>query len=245
MLPADRLPQLIRSAVRVFLAKGYRGAQMDDIALEMGVSKGTLYNYVESKEALFYLILDRGFRSGPIRPPKKLPIPTPPIIATLRRVRDDFLLASHLHQLEQALARDTVDDARTELEGIIREMYAVMEKNRVAANLIERCARDVPQLAELYYVQGRRTLVGLFSRYIEKRVAGGYFASVPDPPTTARFITESVVWFARHRHHTPDSEMISDENALKTSVHMIASALVPRGFDRSRHPQARPREKRK
>ena len=111
--------------------------------------------------------------------------------------------------------------------------------------MIERCAPDVPQLADLYYVQGRRTLVGLLTGYIEKRTAAGYFAAVPDPPTAARFITESVVWFARHRHTTPDSEMISDENALQTSVHMIASALLLPTLDRSKRPRAGAKEKRK
>lgn len=244
MEPVDRLAQLFEAAIRVFIRKGYRGAQMDDIALEMGVSKGTLYNYIESKEALFFLIFDQGF-GGSIRPPKKLPIPAPPIAATLKRVRERILSASQLHKLEAALAHDTVADPRAELEEIIRELYAVLDKTRVAHQMIERCAPDVPQLADLFYIQGRRTLVGLFARYIEKRVSGGYFAPVPDPPTAARFITESVVWFARHRHNTPDSEMISDENALQTSVHMIANALVPAIADRSKHPRNASREKRK
>jgi AcrR family transcriptional regulator len=245
MEPVDRLPQLIEAAIRVFIRKGYRGAQMDDIALEMGVSKGTLYNYVESKEALFFLIFDRGFGERSIGPLKKLPISAPPIAATLKRVRERILSASQLHKLEAALAHDTVADPRAELEEIIRELYAVLDKTRIAHQMIERCAPDVPQLADLFYVQGRRTLVGLFARYIEKRVSGGYFAPVPDPPTAARFITESVVWFARHRHTTPDSEMITDENALLTSVHMIASALAPLAADRSKNPRTGSREKRK
>jgi hypothetical protein len=107
----------------------------------------------------------------------------------------------------------------------IRDLYSMLEKTRIAHRVIERCAPDVPQLADLFYVQERRTLVGHFARYLERRISG-YFAPVPDPPTTVRFITKSVVWFARHRHPTPDSEMISDENALRTCVHMIASALV-------------------
>jgi AcrR family transcriptional regulator len=227
MEPADRIQQLIEAAVRVFTAKGYRRAQMDDIAAEMGVSKGTLYNYVESKEALFFLIFDQGFGKRAIGPRRKLPIPTPPIAATLRRVRERMLTATQVHLLESALAKEAVAGPRAELEAIIREFYTVIAEMRHAGDLIERCAPDVPQLAELFYIQGRRSLIDLFSRYLRKRIEGGYFAAVPDVPTTARFIIESVVWFARHRHNTPDSEMISDEAALATTVHMLANALVP------------------
>lgn len=246
MEPADRLEQLIGAAIRVFTAKGYQRTQMDDIAREMGVAKGTLYNYVESKEALFFLIFDQGLTGRSIAPPRTLPIPTPPIAATLRRVRERILSASQLHTLESALARDKVADPRAELEAVVREFYSVMAETRHGADLIERCAPDVPQLADLYYVQGRRSLVDLFSRYLESRIQAGYFAPVPDVPTTARFITESVVWFARHRHNTPDSEMISDEAALQTTVHMIASALVPAApaAHKSRRRPIKSREKR-
>jgi len=42
-------------ALTVFGRAGFRLAQMDDIAAEMGVAKGTLYGYVDSKEAMFAL----------------------------------------------------------------------------------------------------------------------------------------------------------------------------------------------
>jgi|GEM_PF-4824145 AcrR family transcriptional regulator len=55
--PAERVASLIDAAVRVFCRKGFCRAQMADIAREMGVSPGLLYNYVESRESLFYLVV--------------------------------------------------------------------------------------------------------------------------------------------------------------------------------------------
>ena len=53
-IPAeDRRRQILAAAQQVFRAKGYEGASMSDIALEAGVSKGTLYVYFINKEALF------------------------------------------------------------------------------------------------------------------------------------------------------------------------------------------------
>jgi AcrR family transcriptional regulator len=36
---------------------------MAEVAREMGVSPGNVYNYVEGKDALFYLVLRRGSAS--------------------------------------------------------------------------------------------------------------------------------------------------------------------------------------
>src|ERR1700682_4298726 len=84
----NRLAELIDAAIEVFVAKGYRRTQMADVARAASVSQGTLYNYVESKEALFALILDREFSNAPLPTPKELPIPPPPLEATVKRLRE-------------------------------------------------------------------------------------------------------------------------------------------------------------
>ncbi|WP_414471540.1 TetR/AcrR family transcriptional regulator [Microvirga sp. M2] len=45
--------QILEGARRVFLASGFDGASMGEIAKAAGVSKGTLYVYFDSKESLF------------------------------------------------------------------------------------------------------------------------------------------------------------------------------------------------
>lgn len=44
---------ILSAATDVFLREGYDGASVDDIALEAGVAKRTVYNVFEDKEALF------------------------------------------------------------------------------------------------------------------------------------------------------------------------------------------------
>ena len=48
-----KLRQILEGARKVFLSDGFDGASMNDIARAAGVSKGTLYVYFDSKEALF------------------------------------------------------------------------------------------------------------------------------------------------------------------------------------------------
>src|SRR4029079_15456292 len=45
--------QILEGARQVFLASGFDGASMGEIAKVAGVSKGTLYVYFDSKESLF------------------------------------------------------------------------------------------------------------------------------------------------------------------------------------------------
>ncbi len=54
--PAKRR-QILDGARRVFLADGFDGASMNDIARGAGVSKGTLYVYFPSKEFLFEALI--------------------------------------------------------------------------------------------------------------------------------------------------------------------------------------------
>ena len=50
--------QIMEGARAVFLAQGFDGASMGEIARQAGVSKGTLYVYFDSKEALFEAIVE-------------------------------------------------------------------------------------------------------------------------------------------------------------------------------------------
>ena len=51
--PEDRPDEILAAALKVFSEQGYTRARLDDVAQRAGVSKGTLYCYFESKEALF------------------------------------------------------------------------------------------------------------------------------------------------------------------------------------------------
>lgn len=53
LAPDDRRQAIVDIAREVFLTEGYADASMSAIAARVGGSKGTLYNYFPSKEALF------------------------------------------------------------------------------------------------------------------------------------------------------------------------------------------------
>ena len=51
---------ITNAAINVFSSEGYRGATMDQIALEANVAKGTLYYNFKSKEEIFNYIIKLG-----------------------------------------------------------------------------------------------------------------------------------------------------------------------------------------
>ena len=57
-----RKAEIVEAAARVFSKKGFGGARMDDIVQETGLSKGLLYWYFKSKDALIVALLERLMR---------------------------------------------------------------------------------------------------------------------------------------------------------------------------------------
>ena len=55
----DRREQLIDAAVSVFAAKGFHATTVRDIGRAAGLTQGTIYNYVRTKEDILYLVCDR------------------------------------------------------------------------------------------------------------------------------------------------------------------------------------------
>jgi AcrR family transcriptional regulator len=51
---ADKREAVVRAAARAFSERGFHNASLDDIASALGVSKPTVYYYVESKEHLLF-----------------------------------------------------------------------------------------------------------------------------------------------------------------------------------------------
>ncbi|WP_374325424.1 TetR/AcrR family transcriptional regulator [Azonexus sp.] len=52
--------ELLAAALALFVEKGYAATRLDDVAARAGVSKGTLYLYYASKEALFKAVIQEG-----------------------------------------------------------------------------------------------------------------------------------------------------------------------------------------
>lgn len=56
--PDDRKREIIASARRLFLEKDYEKTTMEDIMVDVGIAKGTVYHHFKSKDALLSAVVD-------------------------------------------------------------------------------------------------------------------------------------------------------------------------------------------
>ena len=210
----------------MFIDRGYARTQMDDVARELGVAKGTLYLYVESKEALFDLVARAADRQVPLPIPDQLPVPTPAAGTTIRFAQERLAAVGPMPELEAALARGRVVDVRAELEEVIRELYRTLARNRTGIKLLDRSAQDYPELAEFWYRHGRDALMAGLVEYLRDRGRRGRLRNVGDVQITARLVVETMVFWAVHRHWDPHPQHLDDTAAENAVVRFICDALV-------------------
>jgi AcrR family transcriptional regulator len=226
-IPPDRLAQLVRCATAVFIEQGYQRTQMADIAAALGVAKGTLYLYVESKDALFDLVL----RCADVEPPlahlPPLPLATPKPGATLKYVRERLAANQTFPALAAALTRQRVTDARAELAAVVEELYDTLARNRHGITLLDRSARDYPELAAVWFEGARDGVMALLMQYLESRRRRKLVRPLPDVAVAARLLLETVVFWAVHRHWDPHPQPMDEAVARETVVQFMVNALVP------------------
>jgi AcrR family transcriptional regulator len=227
-IPADRFDALVRAATEVFIARGYRLTQMADVADAVGVAKGTLYGYVESKDALLALCLAKADEPGGIELPAQLPIPALPSGMLGQQVKAALAAGSAQPLLDKTLAAadPTRGEAVQEGRAVIGELFDLMTQNRHRIKLLDRCM-DHPELAGLWQAEGREGVRRALARYIEKRAAAGVFRPVANLRLAARIVVETCATWAVHIHWDRAPEVF-DPNEVREAVieHLVRGLLA-------------------
>jgi AcrR family transcriptional regulator len=236
----ERFPEVIAAAVRVFARDGYRSARMSDVAREAGLSEAALYRYVDSKESLFVLAIRHALLLEPLPGTHSqgsqgsldghaadFPLPAPPLTDMIKQVRELVAAEVPFGALAAALRAADTEDPAAELEQIMRELFTLEELTAAAADMIERSARELPELADLLNSGLRRPVLDALTQYLDGRAKTGKLRAVPDTAATARLILETLTWFARHRQADPQGAAIPPELAQETAVDALLHALVP------------------
>ena len=213
---SDRLETIAAVATRVFGRLGYRRARTADIAAEAGISNGSLFTYVDSKEALFHLVFVAGF--GVLDDVgDALPLRAPAPGATLEIITKGLRTAMACPASKAAAGTDDPDDVRAELAAVIEEHFRGHSRIWPLLAVIERSAADLSELENMYFQRGRRQRIDLVERYVARRVAGGHFRSTVDSQIAARWLIETVTWFAWHRREDRDAALYEDERGSPAS----------------------------
>jgi AcrR family transcriptional regulator len=230
--PRERLVSLATAATEIFGRLGYRGTRTADVAARAGMSAGSLFTYVESKEALFHLVFVYALDLLPEAPELPLPTPEPGETVALfaRALRD-----AQPSRLQAALAGGEPADVAEELRGIIGELYDTIAWAWPVLAVVERCSAEMPDLEAVWFGGGREGIYADLAEYLRQRTATGRLRPTPDFPIAARVIGELATWFAWHRHEDRDAALYDDKTVRRTVIGFICAALVPESASENKH----------
>ena len=162
--PEERPNELLDAALRIFAERGYGNTRLEDIAAAVGVTKGTIYHYFETKEDLLrqaiehnhervFLPLEKGIRE------RKGPVSTT-IRLFLRRA-----FGGNMDQTRQS----------------------------VLTLLVQGVAREVPHVYQRWLEAGPARAWQLLAELIEEGKASGEFRKDVDSEVAARVTISGLI----------------------------------------------------
>ncbi len=228
-----RLEKIVESAIRVFSARGYRQTQMVHIAREAGIAPGTLYLYFESKESLFNFLLRYIFSNEQDLEAISVPIGSTSWDFGIASGKDSFVSSKYTALIEKAARKRQVTDVHEEFEKIIRNLFSAMAAYRHGITILLQSSLDWPELAD-FYVSIIKDLMKTLEVYLHKRIHQGLFRKVPNVSASARFILDTIAWFAVHRHRAMYQTVITEKVAEETVVDALVHAFIPQHLRRGR-----------
>lgn len=219
-------PKLVSAAAETFIAQGFQRTQMQDVADALGVAKGTVYGYVENKDALLGAALRFADGVEPLPEVATLPVRAPVegelAAMVAERLRDEI---GQL-RLVEALSKRRRGPLAVELSEIITNLYDTLSQHRVSIKLVDRCAPELPELADVWFGQGRSGLVVVLTEYLQRRKA----LRLPGPaPLVARTILETCVLWAVHLHWDPARQPVDTAAVPATLAGLLTRGLLPEG----------------
>jgi AcrR family transcriptional regulator len=222
-IPKDRLSRLVEVATSVFIEQGFRHTKMDEVAEALGVAKGTVYLYVESKEALFDLVCRAADR--PFEKPTELPVKSPPAGATVKYIAERLTAGQVMPGLAEGLA-GRERPTRDELGAIVGDIYDALGRSRTGIKLVDRSARDIPELGKIWFGGARGFLVDALAQFLTDRMRAGRLRPALDLGIAARFIVETCAFWAVHRHWDAARQDLPEARVRAAVIDLVVSALI-------------------
>lgn len=231
---ATSLVEIGDAAASYITRHGYKQTQMAGLAKEIGVSAGTLYTYVENKEALLNLATEY------LVDPNALSNAELPIHARAREELVQLFVDTARNWAKWPTLTQALADADTNsetLRAIGKEVYQLIHKHWRIILFLDRLANELPEIALIHVDNVRggflRDVVTLLINNGSKY--GPYATAI-----IARAATEGISWSAMHRRREglarqPTGDLTEDE-ICELASRTFAAALTAALSDTDSHP---------
>jgi AcrR family transcriptional regulator len=195
--PEDRTQELLEAALQVFAQQGYRNTRLEEVAEAAGVTKGTIYHYFDTKEALLLGVIEH--------------------YQALAFGRADDVLRDHRLPASTRI-RLLVRKMFAGSEHTRRPMLAL---------LLRGVAHEVPHVHERWLRDGPVRLWTLIARLVAEGQKRGEFRLDADGEVAARLLVSGLLLqFMWQQHGDAVPALAVDEDRLiDSSVELFLAAL--------------------
>jgi AcrR family transcriptional regulator len=195
-----RPAELTAAALELFVERGYAATRLEDVARRAGVSKGTLYLYFDSKEALFKAVVREG------------------LVAALER--GERMLAEHRGSAA-VLLRDLMQGW---WEVIGNTPFGGLPK------LMASECRNFPELGKFYHEEVISRGYRLIQQVVERGIRKGEFRRLdPDYVTRLVIAPVTLLAIWRHSFDFCDSHRLDPQRYLDHHVNLLLNGLAQPG----------------
>lgn len=149
LLVEERRAELVRAAVGLFIRKGYHQTTTREIAREAGVSIGSLYEYIKTKEDVLYLVCD----------------------AIHREMEVGLERGARSGEREEK----STGSMKAMLEAAIRNYFDVCDEMQDSILLIYRETASLARESQRFVLENESRIARLFAEILKRGVASGSF----------------------------------------------------------------------
>jgi AcrR family transcriptional regulator len=195
-----RMESLLDAALRVFALRGYRAARLDDVADEAGVTKGAIYHYFDTKEALLLRVIEHYQSLAFLRAEEVL--------------RDTTLPAStRIRSLVRKVFSRRADETSSALLTL----------------LIRNVAHEVPRVHDRWLRDGPARLWMLIAGLVEDGKARGEFRPDADGEIGARILVSGLMLQLMWQQHASGAAAVAvdTDRLIDSAVELFLTSLRP------------------
>jgi AcrR family transcriptional regulator len=205
--PEERPHELLEAALAVFARHGYRNTRLDDVADAAGVTKGAIYHYFDTKEALLLSVIEHyqalAFgRVGDTLEDTRIPVS--------ERIR---VLIQNVFSVEEPRSR------------------------HLLALLIRGIAHEVPRVHDRWLREGPVRLWTLVARLVEEGKTRGEFRRDADGEVAARLLVSGLMLQLMWREHADEVSAlgIDEKRLVGSAIELFLTGLRPPTTGARRH----------
>jgi len=196
--PEARPQELLEAALRVFAQQGFRTARLDDVADAAGVTKGAIYHYFDTKDALLLGVIEHYQALAFGRAEDALRDSSAPASARIRLL---------IHKVFSERETGSGD--------------------RLLALLIRGVAHEVPHVHDRWLRNGPARLWKLLSGLVEEGKQRGEFRRDADGEVAARVLVSGLMlqlMWQQHADAVP-ALAIDYERLIDSSVELLLASM--------------------